>query len=400
MSKTVNWGVVGAGMMGKIFPPRIRQAGGEVKVYLGVDKNEASEAADKINLVPDTIGSFEDYDTMLGRDDINGVVIAVPNFMHDEMAIKAAKAGKHVICEKPLAITPAKARAVYRALMKAKVAGQIDSQYRFAEVFDFIRQAVKDESYGKPTFIEMKYIQDWQLDPETAIGWRPVIKIAGKGKLVPDLGAHTMQTSLDVYGGKFIQFNGKTYNVVPVRYRPKAGKVESFGGKQLPPRSEQPELYEEMDMLDGSQFSGDDIATAEFVLETAKGEKVPGFYRLSQVDAGNKNGFEAELVFERGKFEWNQEHPNQLKIAGKDCQFATYERGSEPGIVGLPAGHPQGYGDEITRLVMDMQKVIGDAGYGQLGDAALEAYTGKNMGDAVHVVEICDKWLKKDLIPL
>ena len=405
IKRPVNAAVVGAGMMGKIFPGNVRRAGGEVIAYLGIDEQEARKAASDINLFPKLFGSFQtDYETVLGRNDIDLVVIATPNFLHDTMAIKAAEAGKHVLVEKPLAISTVKARSVYDAMMKAGVAGQINSQYRYAEVWDNVRAWVLEKTFGDPKYIEMKYVQDWQIDPDTPIGWRPEVAVAGKGKLVPDLGAHLMQTCFHVFGGEFETFDGKTYNVVRTRYRPQKGlKVESFSGAKgakLPTRSENPDIYEPMNMLDGSMFSGDDIAEANFVLRTDAGVSVPGYYRLSQVDAGEKNHFTVSLVFDQGKIGWDQEHPNQLCISGKDGQVKVFERGSAPGIVGSPPGHPHGYHDEIARELMDMYQVISDADYGHLSEGALKAYTGKNIGDAVRVVEACSKWLERDLIQI
>jgi predicted dehydrogenase len=388
-------------MMGKIFPGNIRRAGGEVVAYLGIDEAEAANAAREINLFPKVIGGFTDFEKVLDRKDVDLVVIATPNFMHDSMAIAAAEAGKHVLLEKPLATSPGKALNVYSAMKKYGTAGQIDSQYRYHEVWNNVKLWAKDGTFGKPKHIDMKYLQDWQIDPDTPIGWRPEVAIAGKGKLVGDLGAHLAQTVLHVFGGDFEEFDGKTYNVVRTRYKPKDGlKVETFGGGGMPSRSLRPDLYQEMDMLDGSKYSGDDIAEANFVLKTGAGFKVPGYFRLSQVDAGEKNHFTASVTFENGKVEWDQEHPNQLRISGKDGQVRTFERGSAPGIVGSPPGHPHGYHDAIARELMEMYQVISDAGYGPLGEEAFAEYTGKNIGDAVKVMNACSKWLKPELIQI
>jgi predicted dehydrogenase len=399
IKRLVNTAVVGAGMMGKIFPGNIRRAGGELIAYLGIDGAEAERAAQEINLFPNFIGSFGDYEKVLGRNDVDLVVIATPNFMHDPMAIAAAEAGKHVLIEKPLAVTPEKATSVYDALMKARVAGEIDSQYRHSEVWKQVRKWVQEGTFGNPKYVDMKYVQDWQSDPDTPIGWRPEVAVAGKGKLVPDLGAHLIQTTLHILGGEFTEFDGKTHNTIRTRYRPRKGlKVETFGGGAMPPRSQKPDLYEAMDMLDGSQFSGDDMAEANFVLRTSAGVSVPGHYRLSQVDPGEKNHFTVSLVFEEGRIEWDQEHPNQLYVSGKNGERRVVERGSAPGIAGVPPGHPQGYHDALAMELMKMFQVISDADYGRLDRAALKAYTGKNIGDAVRVVEACSKWLERDLI--
>jgi predicted dehydrogenase len=89
MSKT-RWLVAGAGMMGKIAPPIIQMVGGKVVGYLGITKEEASHSADIINLKPDFVGSFDNFDTAIGLSNVDAVYVATPNFMHAPMATKAS----------------------------------------------------------------------------------------------------------------------------------------------------------------------------------------------------------------------------------------------------------------------------------------------------------------------
>jgi len=401
--RPVNCLVVGAGMMGKITPPLIRQAGGNVYGVLGIDSTEVERLASQIELADDVArGDFGDYDRFLKDDpNVDAVFIATPNFMHAEMAIKAAQAGKHVFIEKPLATSMVDAENIYAALMDARVAAEINALYRHHEMFGYMKDAITSRRLGTPVWVEMTYQQDWQMDPDTDIGWRPVNEIAGKGKLTGDLGAHVLQNTFDLFdGAEIIDFNGKRYNVHPVRYKLKGGSAETFGGGGIPSHVERPDLYEEMDMLDADKYSGDDIATAEFLLGMPGAAGVRGRYLLDQVIAGHKNDYRVSILFEKGKVYWEAEYPNHVIESGADGVDKIIQRGSAPGITGRPPGHPKGYGDALTDSVVSMFRKIKDAGYGRLDDATLESYTGRNIGDAVKTTRAIARWNEPALIPI
>ena len=384
--------IVGTGMMGKIIAPIIRQSGQFVGGVVELDKAVAETFISENNLThAEAYGGKDGVDVALNSGNFDVVAILVPNCLHSGMAIKAAGCGKHLLIEKPLAITSTDAREVLDKIVEAGVAAEIDSQYRYHELVDQkLRQMINSGELGKPVYISVKYLQDWQMNPADDIGWRPVVDVAGRGKLVGDLGSHVLQTTLHLFGGRFDEFDGQTYNVYPVRYKLKAGAGGTFS-QGVPGYREQPDLYEEMDML-SQQYSGDDIATARFTLETEKNVRVAGDFTLSQVHPGHKNDFSFDIAFEKGSVSWRAEQPNHMFITSADGVNQRVERASDPGVVGRPPGHPQGYGDAILLELLNFHKVI------ETGDKEnIRAFSKRNIGQAVHAVELVEKWLESPM---
>jgi len=391
--------VLGTGMMGSIIPPIIRQAGGEVVGILGSSKKRTEDYLDRTNL-PNIderlVGTFEDYDKILTEhgDAIDIVAVLLPNFMHIEYGTKAAQNGKHILIEKPLATTVEDGKEFLDTVVEAEVAAEINSLYRHHELLDqTLKEMIKTEELGAPLRVKMKYLQGWQDNPSSDIGWRPVVEIAGRGKLVGDLGAHVIQTALHLFGGRFNQFEGTTYNVFPVRYKMKKGNVGTFGAGEVPSYAERPDFYEEMDML-SEEYSGDDIASARFVLDTERGHQVEGAYFLSQVATGHENDFSIEIEFEKGEVSWREEEPNYLLVNRFFGAPQRIERNSAPSISGRPGGHPHGYGDAMLIEVLKMFDVI-DSG----DNERIRAYSEKNIGDAVQAMQLLEQWVAEPPIP-
>jgi predicted dehydrogenase len=405
--------LLGCGMMGSISSHIIEQCGGRIRGVLGTDEKEVETFLARNRFRDVQIeGTLDEYKNILADTKaIDAVLIAVPNYKHAEMAIQAANAGKHLLIEKPLATNLADAKAVYEAVLANGVAAEINSQYRHHEILQTIGAAINSGEFDVDT-VQMGYLQGWQASPTDAIGWRPVVEIAGPGKLVGDLGSHALQTTLHLFGGgEFEKFSGSTYNVHPKRWRlTKAGEEEkrklgggSVSGKTfekgtetetLPGPQEKPEFWEEMDML-SDKYSGDDRAHAEFTFKGGNGKRVMGSYLLSQVDVGNENNFYMRL---RGNFGngadelvWWQEDPNHFCLYNEDGLVKRVERGSGPSMIGRPGGHPHGYGDAILIEVDRMMRAVEEGKEGEFSE--------RNIGDAVRSIEMIGKWLGNPLQP-
>jgi predicted dehydrogenase len=132
-----------------------------------------------------TLG-FTDYSELLKRDDVNAVVVATPNYLHAPIAIAAAKAGKHVLVEKPLALNLPEAMSMYQAAEKAGVRHMTAFTYRFVPAMRYMVQLMKDGYVGRPYHFRAQRFQDWGQRP---IGWRQVQKLTGTGE-IGDMLAH------------------------------------------------------------------------------------------------------------------------------------------------------------------------------------------------------------------
>ena len=124
--------------------------------------------------------SYTDYREVLKRDDVNAVVIATPNFTHPQIALDAIASGKHVLCEKPLALNLADAVAMANAADKANVRHMTAFTYRFVPAMRYLGHLIDQGSLGHPYHYRSCRLQDWGTRD---VGWRQVKKLAGTGEL-------------------------------------------------------------------------------------------------------------------------------------------------------------------------------------------------------------------------
>lgn len=203
MSRAVNVALIGYAFMGKahsnawrqvgpFFSPRLRP---RLKVICG--RNAANvEAAAR------TYGweeSATDWRQVVRRADIDLVDVSTPGDSHAEIAIEAARAGKAVICEKPLANTVAEARRMLAAVEKAGVVHMICHNYRRAPAVMLARQLIEDGRIGEIRHFRGTYLQDWIADPAFPLVWRLEKDKAGSGAL-GDIGAHSIDLARFLVG--------------------------------------------------------------------------------------------------------------------------------------------------------------------------------------------------------
>jgi predicted dehydrogenase len=128
--------------------------------------------------------------------DVDAVIIATPNFTHEPIAVAAAKAGKHVMCEKPLALNAGQVRAMYEACRDAGVVHMTAFTYRFAPSMRYLKHLLKGGALGTPRHFRSQRFLDW---PETSWGWRQYKDKAGAGDLF-DMTIHRIDFAIDLLG--------------------------------------------------------------------------------------------------------------------------------------------------------------------------------------------------------
>src|SRR6266568_1290768 len=168
----------------RFFPGKLEP---RMKVICGRDEAAVEAAARQLG--------WEEYDTdwrrVVERKDIDVVDVSTPGNWHAEMAIAAARAGKHIICEKPLANSLADAKAMLAAVEKAGVKHMIMHNYRKIPAVAFARKLIEDGKIGEVYHYHGAYLQDWIMDPNFPLVWRLEKKFAGSGAL-GDIGAHAV----------------------------------------------------------------------------------------------------------------------------------------------------------------------------------------------------------------
>jgi predicted dehydrogenase len=201
--KRINVGMVGYKFMGKAhshayrdLPMFFPQAAKPVmKLICGRDESGVAQAAEQFGWE----GYVTDWRRLLDRDDIDLIDINAPSDAHKEIAIAAAKAGKHLFCEKPLALTLADAREMLQAAEAAGVKHMVGFNYRFAPAVQLAKKLVQEGRLGQIYHFRAWFLQDWIVDPDFPLVWRLRKEVAGSGSH-GDLGAHLIDLARFLVG--------------------------------------------------------------------------------------------------------------------------------------------------------------------------------------------------------
>ncbi len=157
-----------------------------------------------------------DWRTVIKRDDIDLISIATPNFLHKEIAVEAARNGKHILCEKPLANNLTDSEEMLDAVLKAGVRHCCGFSYRFTPSLALARQLVLEGRIGRIYHVFVRYAQDWITNPNFGMVWRFDKKIAGSGPL-GDLSAHSIDATRFVTGLTFNEVCGNLQTLIKER---------------------------------------------------------------------------------------------------------------------------------------------------------------------------------------
>ena len=295
MKKTLNIGLVGYKFMGKahsnalkkialFFDPDVQVC---MKAICGRDEAWVKEAAEKFG--------WESYETdwkqLIARDDIDVIDITAPSDAHKEIAIAAAKAGKHIFCEKPLALNLSDALEIHAAAEEAGVKHQIGFNYRFCPALCLAKQMIDSGKLGKIFHFRGLFLQDWIIDPQFPKVWRLDKKVCGSGSL-GDLGAHVIDVAHFLVGDVFRVIGmSKTF----VTQRPLVERMTGLSGK-----ASDDAPMGEVDVDDATMFMGEFTNGALMTLEAT---------RFAQ---GHKNAMSFEINGEKGSIKFEFERMNEL----------------------------------------------------------------------------------------
>ncbi|MEZ0536668.1 Gfo/Idh/MocA family protein [Caldicellulosiruptoraceae bacterium PP1] len=334
MGDVLNVGLIGYKFMGKAHSNALQRLSMffnpskkvNLKAICGRDEKWVSEAAQKLG--------WESYETswekLIERSDIDIIDIAAPSNVHKEIAIKAANAGKHIFCEKPLALTLKDAREMLNAVQKNKVKHQIGFNYRFAPAIQLAKRLIDQGKIGTIYHFRALYLQDWIVDPNFPLVWRLDKNVAGSGSH-GDLGAHLIDLARFLVGDieKVIGMS-KTF----IKERPLVEKMTGLSGK-----AQQDAPKGEVTVDDATLF------LAHFK------NGALGSFEATRFANGHKNGMSFEINGSKGSIKFEFERMNEL-------QYFSYD--DEEGLKGFrtiqvtesihpymeawwPAGHVIGY---------------------------------------------------------
>jgi predicted dehydrogenase len=337
--KELNVGIIGLGFIGPVHLQALRKIA-HINVVAIADK-----AGGSIKQKVEDLGVpqwYENYEDLLARKDIDAVHICSPNYLHAEMAKAALLAGKHVVCEKPLAVTSSQAKELVHLAAEKNLVNAVHFNIRYYPLIRHLRTMVQKGDVGRIFSIQGSYLQDW-LFYETDYNWRLESKLSGESRAVADIGSHWMDLIEYVSGLKIKQVFADFATIHPIRKKP-LRPVETFAGKML-----KPEDYSDV------PIDTEDYATILFRFEN--GER--GVLTVSQVSAGRKNRLYFELDGSKQSAVWDSEVPNQMwfghrdgpnEIVMKDPSLVYPESGK---LITLPGGHQEGFNDTPFQLFIE-----------------------------------------------
>ena len=233
--KNLNIGLIGYGFMGRTHSNAFLQAPRFFDLpWRPVLKAVAARKEDRVKAFAEKWG-YESFDTdwrnLVARKDIDVIDIASPNDTHHEMAIAAAKAGKMVMCEKPLGRNAREAREMVAAVEKAGVLNTVWYNYRRVPAVTLIKQLLEEGKFGRIFHYRTKFLQDWTISQELPQGgeglWRLDVAVAGSG-VTGDLLAHNIDTALWL-NGPIVEVTAMTDTFIKERKHTLTGKVQTVG---------------------------------------------------------------------------------------------------------------------------------------------------------------------------
>lgn len=312
--------VVGTGFMGRVHAEALARIGIPIVGVVGSTPERAAAAG-----LGRTFASFGD---MLADDGVDVVHICSPNHLHYQQAMAVLLAGKHVVCEKPLAMTSAQARELRDAARSRGLVHAVCFINRFHPLCAEAAQRVRSGGVGTVRLISGVYLQDW-LAEDTDWNWRLDPDLGGALRAVGDIGSHWLDLASFVSGQRVEAVMADLATVMPQRRRPIGEPVETFAQSAA-------------DHTESVAVTTEDVAGV--LLRFDGGAR--GVLTLSQVSPGRKNHLAFELSGSEASLQWGAENPEQLWIGRRDEPNQILLRNTGD----YPAGHAQGYADAFKAM--------------------------------------------------
>lgn len=291
----------------------------------------------------------------------DAIIIAVPSFLHKEIALAAIDAGKHILCEKPVGLSDREAATIAEAARFAEVSHMVGFTYLRSPLIRYAKQLVDDERLGKPLHFKGWHFEDYLADPNLPFTWRQDASLAGECGALGDMGWHVLAIARALCG-----------NVIELN-----GMVETFHKKR--PLPADPSTYRDVE--------NEDWANVTLKFESG----AVGSLEVSRVAHGRKMDIGFELVCEQGTIAFNGEQSNQIEVfsAGEDSAGSGFRtihiNAQHPDYARfIPApGHGLGFNDLKTIEMRDFLLSI-----------ATRQQAGADLNEAVRLSRICNAILQ------
>jgi predicted dehydrogenase len=325
--------VIGTGFIGTVHVEALRRIGVQVRGVLGSTPERGATRADALGVTR----AYGSLDELLDDRSVEVVHVTSPNHLHLAQAKQILEAGRHVVCEKPLAMTAAESAELVRLAGASDRVNAVNFNIRFYPLHQHVRELVAAGELGDVRLVTGHYFQDWLL-LETDWNWRLEPDKGGSLRAVGDIGSHWLDLVTFLTGQPIVSVMADLATFIPLRAQPR-GPIETFStarsGDTVP-----------------REMGTEDVAS--ILLRFANGAR--GALAVSQISAGRKNSLQWEIDGATGSAAWDSETPDHLWLGHRERANEILLR--NPALMGpagaaasaLPAGHVEGFGDTFAAL--------------------------------------------------
>jgi len=340
--------IFGTGFMGRVHLEGVRRVESVDAVAIA---GRNADAARRLGSGFSIAKTTTDYREILQDSSIDAVHICTPNAQHFPMAKEALNAGKHVLCEKPLATTVKEAEELVSLAAQKNLRNCTCHNLRYYPMVQQMRAMREAGELGEILVVQGTYSQDWLLY-DTDWNWRVETEAGGASRCMADIGSHFFDMAEHVTGLRVTSLCADLQTFHKTRKKPK-GSVETFANKLLGPG----------DYIE-TPIDTEDFGSVIFRM----GTRTRGAMTASQVSAGRKNGLSIEIYGTKASVAWNQERPDELWSGQRDSanhifiKDPSLLRPSARGFADLPGGHSEGYDDTFKQVFRRFYASIASSG--------------------------------------
>ncbi len=337
----LNAAIVGVGFVGRAHLDALRRLGIPVQGVLGSTPERSKAAREAVHLSR----AYNSLEELAADSSVHVVHLCTPNHLHFQAASQLLRAGKYVLCEKPLSLDSRESAALVSLLKETGLAGGVTYNLRYYPLCQEARALIQKGAIGNVKLVHGSFLQDWLLFP-TDWNWRLEAKLGGELRAVSDIGTHWLDLVTWMTESRVSELCADLATVLPTRKRPK-GRVETF---QKAGATETEEVM----------VTTDDYASVLLHFEN----EASGVMTVSQVSAGRKARLWFEIDGTTGSLVFDSESPNNLWIGRRDraCEVLPKDPALQTpesrGYAAFPAGHAEGYPDTFVQLFKDFYGYI------------------------------------------
>jgi predicted dehydrogenase len=325
--------VIGTGFIGTVHVEQLRRIGVDVRGVLGSTPERGAARAEALGVRH----AYASLDEILADPTVDVVHVTSPNHLHVPQASAILAAGKHVVCEKPLAMTAAESATLVAQADASGLVNAVNFNIRFYPLHQHVREVVAAGDLGDVRFVTGHYFQDWLL-LDTDWNWRLEPDKGGALRAVGDIGSHWLDLMAFVTGQPIVSVMADLATFVTARQEP-TGPVETFATERSADTVTRP-------------MGTEDVAA--ILLRFANGAR--GSVAVSQISAGRKNSLQWEIDGSEAAAAWDAETPDHLWIGHRDRPNELLLR--NPALMSpagraaaaLPGGHVEGFADTFGAL--------------------------------------------------